>query len=79
MNTSRDYFGIHRIVSLVLLIFPLTAWVLGVATRLSEKKYVAAIVRIIIGWNGWNILWICDIISSVINGCRVKVCRFIDI
>ena len=76
MNTSRDYFGIHRIVSLVLLIFPLTAWVLGVATRLSEKKYVAAIVRIIIGW---NILWICDIIYSVINGCRVKVCRFIDI
>ena len=76
MNTSRDYFGIHRIVSLVLLIFPLTAWVLGVATRLSEKKYVAAIVRIIIGW---NILWIIDIISSVINGCRVKVCRFIDI
>ena len=76
MNTSRDYFGIHRIVSLVLLIFPLTAWVLGVATRLSEKKYVAAIVRIIIGW---NILWICDIISSVINGCRVKVCRFINI
>ena len=76
MNTSRDYFGIHRIVSLVLLIFPLTAWVLGVATRLSEKKYVAAIVRIIIGW---NILWICDIIYSVINGCRVKVCRFINI
>ena len=76
MNTSRDYFGIHRIVSLVLLIFPLTAWVLGVATRLYEKKYVAAIVRIIIGW---NILWICDIIYSVINGCRVKVCRFIDI
>ena len=76
MNTSRDYFGIHRIVSLVLLIFPLTACVLGVATRLSEKKYVAAIVRIIIGW---NILWIIDIISSVINGCRVKVCRFIDI
>ena len=76
MNTSRDYFGIHRIVSLVLLIFPLTAWVLGVATRFSEKKYVAAIVRIIIGW---NILWICDIISSVINGCRVKVCRFINI
>ena len=76
MNTSRDYFGIHRIVSLVLLIFPLTAWVLGVATRLYEKKYVAAIVRIIIGW---NILWICDIIYSVINGCRVKVCRFINI
>ena len=76
MNTSRDYFGIHRIVSLVLLIFPLTACVLGVATRLSEKKYVAAVVRILIGW---IILWICDIINSVINGCRVKVCRFINI
>ena len=72
MNTSSDYFGIHRIVSLVLLIIPFTAWILGVATRLVERKYVAAVLRIIFG--GW-ILWISDIICTIINECNVKICR----
>ena len=72
MNSSSDYFGIHRIVSLILLIIPLTAWILGVATRLYERKYVAGVLRIIFG--GW-ILWVSDIISTVMNGCRVKICR----
>ena len=72
MDTSTDYFGIHRIISLILLIIPLTAWILGVATRIAEKKYIAGVLRIIFG--GW-ILWVSDIISTVMNGCRVKICR----
>ena len=57
MNTSRDYFGIHRIVSLVLLIFPLTAWVLGVATRLSEKNMLLLLLEyLLVGFFGYVIL-----------------------
>ena len=76
MNTSKDYFGIHRIISLILVIIPVTCWALGLATRLAEKKYIAAIVRLLLGW---NILWICDIINTIINGCRVKICRCLNI
>ena len=46
-----DYFDLHRIVSIILLIIPLTCWILGVATRFKEQKYVAAIVRIFFGFN----------------------------
>ena len=76
MDTSTDYFGIHRIISLILLIIPLTAWILGVATRIAEKKYIAGVLRIIFG--GW-ILWVSDIISTVMNGCRVKICRCLTV
>ena len=76
METTRDYFGIHRIVSLILLIIPITAWILGVATRISEKKYVAGVLRLIFG--GW-VLWICDIVNTIMNGCRVKIVRCLNI
>ena len=71
-----DYFGLHRIVSLILLIIPITAWILGVATRISEKKYVAGVLRFIFG--GW-VLWICDIVYTIMNGCRVKIVRCLNI
>ena len=70
-----DYFDLHRIVSIILLIIPLTCWILGVATRFKEQKYVAAIVRIFFGF---NIIWIIDIVLTIINGCLVKIARFID-
>ena len=69
-----DYFDLHRIVSLILLIIPLTCWVLGFVTRFKEQKYVAGIVRIFFGY----IIWILDIIMTVINGCRVNIARFIN-
>ena len=70
-----DYFGMHRIVSLILLIIPVTCWVLGIATRCKEGKYVAAVLRFIFG--GW-LLWACDIVCTVINGCRVKIARCVE-
>ena len=56
---QKDYFGLEWIVSLILAIIPITSLVLGVLTRFQEKKYVAAIVRLLVGW---NIIWILDII-----------------
>ena len=61
------YFSIPPIVSIILLIIPFTAWILGLATRLSEKRFVAAILRFIFG--GW-LLWIIEIVLTLMGGCK---------
>ena len=55
----NDYFGLGRLVSIILAIIPITSWVLGWITRFSEGKIVAGVLRLLLGW---NIIWICDII-----------------
>lgn len=64
MAKKSDYFGLPYIVSVILAIIPFTAWILGVITRLTEGKIVAAIIRIFLG--GW-ILWICDLILMIVQ------------
>ena len=56
-SSKSDYFGLSPIVSLILAIIPITAWVCGIITRATEGKIVAAIIRIFLG--GW-ILWVLD-------------------
>ena len=63
-KTSSDYFGLSYIVSLILAIIPITAWICGVVTRFMEGKIVAGIIRIFLG--GW-ILWILDLIWMILN------------
>ena len=60
---KKDYFGLDPLVSLILAIIPVTAWVCGIITRAQEGKYVAAIIRIFLGW----IIWICDLICMILN------------
>ena len=62
---GSDYFGLGRLVSLILTIIPVTNMVCRFITRLSEGKIVAAILRVILGW---NIIWIGDIISMLLHG-----------
>ncbi len=62
MAGKSDYFGLDWIVSLILAIIPITAWVCGVVTRFQEGKIVAAIVRVFFG--GW-ILWVVDLIFMI--------------
>ncbi len=59
MAKSKDYFGLEWIVSLILAIIPITSLVLGILTRFQEGKIVAAVLRLVLGW---NIIWILDII-----------------
>ena len=61
-----DYFGLSYIVSLILAIIPITAWICGMITRFSEGKIVAGIIRI---FGGWLIDLICMILSKHI--CRI--------
>ncbi len=63
-KSKKDYFGLGRIVSIILAIIPVTAWVCGVITRLSEGKIVAGIIRIIGGW----LIWIVDLILMITKG-----------
>ena len=44
-----DYFGIDRIISLILLIIPFTACFCGILTRFKDGCYVAGILRIFFG------------------------------
>jgi uncharacterized membrane protein len=69
---KSDYFGLDYLVSLILAIIPITSFICGVITRIKEGKYVAGILRILLGW---NIIWILDIVFMVLNK---QIFRFLD-
>ena len=71
-----DYFGLDRILSIILLIIPFTAWICGVITRLQDKCYVAALIRIF--FFGF-IIWVAEIIMCILNGCNVTVWRLLKV
>ena len=73
MARKSDYFGLSRIISIILAIIPFTSWICGVLTRFSEGKIVAGLLRLFLGW---NIIWILDIIFMVLNG---KIFRLLNI
>ena len=70
---KKDYFGLDPLVSLILAIIPITAWVCGIITRAQEGKYVAAIISIFLG--GW-ILWVCYLICMILNK---SILRLLDL
>jgi len=69
-----DYFNLPPLISVIILIIPFTAWLFGMLTRCKEGHYVAAIVRLFLGW----IIWVCDLIYSILNGCNVQVLRILN-
>ncbi len=70
---GKDYFGLGRLVSLILVIIPVTSLVCGVITRFAEGKIVAAILRLVLGW---NVIWILDIVFMILNG---RIFRLLNI
>ena len=64
MAKKGDYFGLSRLVSLILAIIPVTSWICGALTRLKEGKIVAFLVRLVFGF---NIVWICDLVLMILN------------
>lgn len=55
---GNDYFGLGKLISVILAFIPVTAWLLGAITRLKEGKIVAGIIRLIP--IGGLLLWIID-------------------
>ncbi len=70
---KKDYLEFSPLVSLILAIIPITSWALGIVTRFQEKKYVAAIVRIFVGF---NIIWLLDLVMMVLHG---HIFRILDL
>lgn len=70
MASKGDYFGLGRLVSIILAIIPVTSWVLGFLTRFSEGKILAGILRLILGW---NIIWIVDLVLMILSGRILRI------
>jgi hypothetical protein len=61
---SSDYFGLSYLISVILAIIPVTAWICGALTRLKEGKIVAGVIRLLgVG----AILWVVDLILMITN------------
>ena len=72
-KSSKDYFGLDYIVSLILAIIPITAWICGFITRFKEGKIVAGIIRVL-PFFGF-IIWVLDLIFMIIKG---EIFRLLD-
>lgn len=70
---SHDYFGLSKIVSIILAIIPVTAWILGAVTRFKEGKLVAGLIRLIFGF---TIVWIIDLVLMIVKG---KILRLLNV
>lgn len=64
MAKKSDYFGLSYIVSVILAIIPVTAWICGAVTRFTEGKIVAGIIRLIFGF---TIVWIVDLVLMIVS------------
>ena len=73
MAAKKDYFGLDRLISLILAIIPFTAWICGAVTRLMEGKIVAAIVRFFLTF---PVIWILDIYFML---TQKKICLLLDL
>ena len=70
---KKDYFGLPYVASVILAIFPFTAWILGAITRLLEGKILAGILRLI----GLGIImWIVDIVFMI---KKKQICRILNV
>ena len=70
---GKDYFGLGRVVSIILAIIPVTAWILGAVTRFMEGKIVAGLIRLIFGF---NIVWLIDLVLMIVNG---RIMRLLNV
>ncbi|MFR6055590.1 MAG: hypothetical protein ACLUHK_03145 [Eubacteriales bacterium] len=70
MGNKGDYFGLGRLISIILAIIPITALICGAITRFSEGKILAGILRIVLGW---NIIWIVDLVLMILNGRILRI------
>ena len=73
MAKYNDYFGLGRVLSIILAILPFTAWICGAVTRFTEGKLVAGLIRLIFGF---TLVWIVDLVLMVLNG---KIWRLLNI
>ena len=67
---GKDYFGLGRLVSIILAIIPVTSWVLGFLTRFKEGHIICGLLRLLLGW---NIIWLVDLILMIVSGHILRI------
>ncbi|MBO5022358.1 MAG: hypothetical protein J6C53_02645 [Clostridia bacterium] len=72
-KSSKDYFGLGRLVSIILAIIPITALICGIVTRFQEGKILAGVLRLVLGW---NLIWLVDLILMIVNG---RIMRLLNV
>ena len=70
MARKSDYFGLSYLVSVILAIIPVTAFVCGFITRILDGKILAAILRLVLGW---NIIWLIDLILMIVSKHNLRI------
>ena len=61
-KNTKPYFGLGRLISIILAIIPVTSLICGIVTAIQNKSWLWAIVRIFLGW---NIFYIIDLLTVV--------------
>ena len=62
---KKDYFGLNKVVSLILCIIPVTSWLLGAIQRISDGAIVAGILRLL---GAGLIIWVVDLYMMITKG-----------
>ncbi len=70
MAKKGDYFGLGRLISIILAIIPVTSWICGAITRFTEGKIVAGLIRLIFGF---TIVWIIDLVLMIMKGSIMRL------
>jgi hypothetical protein len=65
------YLGLPYIISVILAIIPVTAWIFGILQCISEGRILPAIFRVIFGF--W-IVWVLDLIFMIL---KKQLCHFL--
>lgn len=63
MKKKNDYFGLPYVVSLILVIFPLTSWIVGAILRFKEEAPIAFVVRLLFGY----VIWLIDVTWMILH------------
>jgi len=65
---GKDYFGLPRIVSIILCFF--LGPILGIIQRIMDGNILAAILRLLFGW---NLVWLIDFILMIVKGSILRL------
>lgn len=65
---GKDYFGLPRIVSIILCFF--LGPILGIVQRIMDGNILAAILRLLFGW---NLVWLIDFILMIVKGSILRL------
>ena len=65
------YFGLGRVISIILAIIPVTSWVCGLLITAQRKSWLFFVIRLLVGW---NIIWLVDLVCIIVyNKLKILV------